>query len=674
MALKTVSSEKISKKNSATSFSNIDHTTQPVIIVGMGPIGIEAARQISEKNPNAELIVFGDEPHKPYNRVKLSSVLSGELDIDAINNELPPSPKIILKEHTQITHINRELHFIVDSDGSRWHYSKLILAIGSRPRIPNIQGIHKKGVYTFRYLTEILKLSQDIKRHQHVIVLGGGLLGLEAANVMSQLTVHVTLIENQDRLLPNILDEMGSALLHEHLLSRNISVLIGSLLNAVVGKESVKGVVLNDGHILPCDVLILCVGIVPSIELAAASGLSVGKGILVNDQLLTNDPSIYAIGECAEHGGRVVGLVDPGIEQASVVASNLIGQPKKYVASHSAISLKKVGAKVFSVGEVNVDESRSEIIVLSYLSSDYKCYRKLVFKHYRLVGAIAVGEWDEVMRIKEAIDHRRWFMPWQARRFVHTGLLWDSESDRDMSKWNKSTVICNCRSIKLSELQLAIKAGYSTINELKAATGASSVCGACHTLLEQLLTQTISGNSDATSLNQKILMGCVLFCLVAVFMYLAIPGIHSTHSVNDIATRLSFLWSDATIKQITGFSLLSILLVSLGVSLRKRIRIFKFGQVAYWRLFHVVLACLLFLVLFFHTGFNLGHKINALLMFNFLLIALLGLVAGSVYLIEKSLDQLRLKQLKVFTSKLHLYIAWPLPVLLLFHILSVYYF
>ena len=307
---------------------------------------------------------------------------------------------------------------------------------------------------------------------------------------MTRNHTEVVLIEHSNRLMGRQLDKPASELLREHILSLGIRVHLSSSVKQICGDTNVSGVLLRNGTHISCDTVIVATGIKPNMEIALAAGIRVGRGIKVNDAMQTSDPDIYAIGECAEHNGHVYDLVTPGYEQASVAAYNIAGHHSSYSGSVAGAQLKVIGQSVFSMGELDNDAPDYNLQSLSYEKASAQIYRKLVLSRHRLVGVIAVGNWPELNRVREAIQQRRILWPWDIKRFSKSGALWPNAAH--VNQWPRKRLVCNCRKVTRKECTRAIAAGCHTVTEISEHTGAASVCGNCKPLLQQML------NSNST--------------------------------------------------------------------------------------------------------------------------------------------------------------------------------
>ncbi|MCW8909817.1 MAG: FAD-dependent oxidoreductase, partial [Gammaproteobacteria bacterium] len=319
-----------------------------VIVIGSGPVGVHAVQEFIKHNPNRHIAIFGDEPWKPYNRVKLSSLISGEIKEESVYTDTRFSKNSFIHTfyNNRIIDINRHSKTVIDSQGKQYHYSKLILATGSSPHIPSINGISHKNIFTFRDLSDAQKLVGRSIRTQKTVVIGGGLLGLEAARAMQRFNTEVTVIEHNMWLMFNQLDINAASYLKKHIENLNINIRTNTYVKEISGSLRVESIVLGNGEKIQCDSIIIATGISPNIELARNAGLAIGRGIRVNDYLQTSDDNIFAIGECAEHRNKIYGLVAPGYEQAAIVSYNIAINKATYTGSITATNLKVVNYPV----------------------------------------------------------------------------------------------------------------------------------------------------------------------------------------------------------------------------------------------------------------------------------------------------------------------------------------
>ena len=367
--------------------------SEPLVIVGNG---MAAARLVDELAKAAlgryAIAVIGNEPRLAYNRVLLSSVLAGETASHDI--ELRPAAwwrdrGVTLKYGCMVTEIDvgrRELKIAGDESIA---FSRLVLATGSNPLRLNVPGAELAGVHTFRDSRDVDLLLALAAGRKRVVVVGGGLLGLEAAYGLARAGAQVTLVHLMDRLMERQLDVVAADLLKSLVERKGIRILLSANTARIEGDAGVEGVELSDGRRIAADAVVFAAGIRPNTELARTAGLAVNRGIVVDDQLATSAPDIFAIGECAEHRGTCYGLVEPAYEQAQALARHLAGQHASYAGSVVATNLKVSGIGVFSAGDFTGAEG-SESVVLSDVGRG--TYKKLVIAEGRLSSAVLVGD------------------------------------------------------------------------------------------------------------------------------------------------------------------------------------------------------------------------------------------------------------------------------------------
>lgn len=430
--------------------------------------------------------VFGEEPGGAYNRVQLSKVLAGE-ESHAIM--LKPSAwyaeqGVEFIPGVPVTHLDTSSHRVHAADEQSHHYDVAVLATGSGAFVPPIEGMEgtdgrwKQGVFAYRTLDDCLRIRSFAHPGDNAVVLGGGLLGLEAAKALSDQGLHVTVIHLSEYLMNVQLDRHGSELLRRQIERCGIFVRTGRSTRLIRGTDRVEGIQLDDGTVLSARMLVLACGIRPRVEVARQSGIPVNKGILVNDTLATQVPGIYAVGECAEHAGKIYGIVTPIFEQAEVLADVLTGaRPKaRYRGSKLYTRLKVAGIEVASMGLTEPALDSDE--VLQVIEDRKSSYRKLIVRDGRLVGAMLVGDVDAAANLVQLFDRGD---PMPANRLdalcsPEAGLA--EAGDR---------TICNCHKVAEATLVDAIKGGSCSIDALGEATRAGTGCGSCRGQLAQLI-------------------------------------------------------------------------------------------------------------------------------------------------------------------------------------------
>ncbi len=367
--------------------------SEPLVVIGNG---MAAARFVDELSTRAlgryAIAVVGEEPRLAYNRVLLSAVLAKEVEADEI--ELKPAEwwrarGVTLLYGQKAVAIDPAIRRVRLASGATLPYTRLVLATGSQPIRLSVPGMDLPGVRTFRDLGDVAALDSAATKALRAVVIGGGLLGLEAAYGLAKAGADVTLVHLMDRLMERQLDARAAALLRAAVEAKGIRVELAAETARIRGRKHAEAIELTDGRVLPADLVVVAVGIRANVALAQSGGLATNRGIVVNDQMTTSVANIHAIGECAEHRGQCYGLVEPAHEQARVLAQHLAGEPAVYPGSINATNLKVSGVSVFSAGDF-LGRDGSEEIVLS--DPGLGTYKKLVIANGRLIGAVLFGD------------------------------------------------------------------------------------------------------------------------------------------------------------------------------------------------------------------------------------------------------------------------------------------
>lgn len=636
----------------------------PIVIVGAGPVGQRVAEELHSHQPDRHIVMFGDEPWAPYDRVQLSDWLAGSRGMPAAQTTKDQRLRQYLG--MRITSIDRDRRVLVDAHGASCRYDRLVLATGSRAFVPRIPGVQLPGVYTFRNLSDAERLMARTVRSRHMVVIGGGLLGLETARALLRFNTSVTIIEQSARLMFHQLDTSCSSELRRHVEDIGIQVLTGVRVKRILGETCIQGVQVSDGRFIECDTVVIAAGITPNMELAKDCGLHTHRGVLVNDRMETSDRHIYAVGECAEHRQTIYGLVAPGFEQAAVVAHVLCGRDAEYAGSMIATRLKVIGTPVMSAGTVETEWHRSEVV---YRNRRTGTVRKLLLDGNRLDAAMAVGEWSEFSRVQEGVRTRRRIFPWHALRFRLTGILWSGESEGGVAGWPASATVCNCKGITRGVLTHAVDKGCRGIDCLARQTGASTVCGSCKPLLVQLL-----GAVQVEPVRAARLLTTAASIAAFVVLFSLLPlNIEYAGSAQPLL-RVDELWRNGLFKQISGFTLLGLSMLLLMVSLRKRVSLIQWGSFDGWRVLHVVLGVVLLIALLAHTGLRMGEQLNFWLMLVFSGLLLAGAGISASMGLQHTLPLTLARRSRTLSVWAHVLLLWPLPALLGFHILKTYWY
>lgn len=367
---------------------------EQLVLIGNGMAGMRTIDELLKLAPEKyDITVFGAEPHGNYNRIMLSPVLAGDKTIDEIIiNDLQwyQDNNIRLLTNTTVIEIDRVNRKVLADDGSKVGYDRLILATGSNPAMLPLPGSDLDGVISFRDINDVNTMIETAKSHKKAVVIGGGLLGLEAANGLMQQGMSVTVVHRSQTLMDQQLDQTAADLMKTELEAKGLRFLMGHNTQAFSGDKRVEKVQFDNGTDIDADLVVVAIGVRPNIQLAEQSGLQCERGILVNDTLQTFTPNIYAVGECVQHRNTTFGLVAPLFEQAKVCANHLAELGiAMYMTKPMATQLKVTGIDLFSAGDFKGDEMCE---VLIYKDPSSYIYKKLVIKNEQLVGLVLYGD------------------------------------------------------------------------------------------------------------------------------------------------------------------------------------------------------------------------------------------------------------------------------------------
>jgi nitrite reductase (NADH) large subunit len=485
-----------------------------LVVIGNGMAGIRAVEELLKIAPDLyDITVFGAEPHPNYNRILLSPVLAGEQllqDIVLNNFDWYAENKISLHTSKKIVKIDRKAREVIANDGTHQAYDRLLMATGSNPFILPIEGAKLKGVLTYRDIYDTEQMIEASTKHKQAVVIGGGLLGLEAANGLRLRGMEVTVIHIMPWLMERQLDQTASQMLQKSLAQKGLQFRLATETTSLLGNEAgeVKAVSLKNGEVIPAQLVVMAVGIRPNTTLAESCGLHCQRGLVVNDTMQTFDPRIYAVGECVSHRGVAYGLVAPLFEQAKVAANHLamygIG---RYVGSLTSTKLKVTGVDLFSAGNFTGGQEYEEIILADPGAGVYK---KLVLKDDKLVGAVMYGDtvdgawYYQLLRDETNIAAMRDRLMWGESNLGDTGHQGQNKAFTMLD----SAEVCGCNGVCKGAIVKAIKdKGLFTLDEVRKHTKASSSCGSCTGLVEQILMFTAGGDySEAPK--KKAMCGC----------------------------------------------------------------------------------------------------------------------------------------------------------------------
>lgn len=491
-----------------------------LVLIGNGMAGVRTLEELLKLAPDQyEITVFGAEPHPNYNRILLSPVLAGEMQVqDIILNGLDWYAEHGIQLHTgkTVTQIDRVRRVVIADDGTEARYDRLLIATGSTPFMLPIPGRQLPGVIGYRDIKDTDEMIAAASQYRHAVVIGGGLLGLEAANGLKLRGMDVTVVHIGPWLLERQLDEVAGKMLQQSLEDKGLKFLLSKQTEALLpapdgGPEGRVGAVrFKDGLQIPADLVVMAAGIRPNYALAEAAGIHCNRGIVVSDTMQTYDPRVYAVGECVSHRGIAYGLVAPLFEQAKVAANHLASHGiGRYQGSVTSTKLKVTGIDLFSAGDFQGGQDDAEEITLN--DPHGGVYKKLIVKDNKLVGGVLYGDtadgpwYFQLLKDGRDIHELRDSLIFGQSQVGDVGHAGNSKA----AEMADSAEVCGCNGVSKGKICQAIKEkGLFSLDEVKKHTKAASSCGSCAGLVEQILASTIGGAYTPAKLDSKPVCGC----------------------------------------------------------------------------------------------------------------------------------------------------------------------
>ena len=459
-----------------------------IVVAGNGMAGTRFVQELRARDERARITVLGAERASAYNRVLLSSVLAGSLsgvDIEMVPSAWYAAEDVDLRTGTTVTQIDRQERTVHTSTGDVLGYDHLVLATGSRPWVPPIDGLTRPGgeladgVVAFRTLADCKAIVEQACGAARVAVLGGGLLGLEAARGLAGRNVAVEVIQAAGWLMQGQIDRDGGRVLARTFQSLGVHVRVGALTTRYESDPGRRALLLDDGTMIPADLVVVACGVRPDTSLAASAGLPVGNGVLVDDRLTSvGDARIHAIGDCAEHAGRVYGLVAPAWEQARVLAEVLTGGATRYAGSPVVTRLKAADIDLATMGDADVDDFDEQLEVLRFLNPSSGTYQKVVIRDERIVGAILLGSTETVGTVTQLFD-RGQVAPLDRRALFFPGFAATGAAAVDPADLPDEHQVCQCNGVSCGQIRSACADGARTVGDVAAITRATTGCGTC---------------------------------------------------------------------------------------------------------------------------------------------------------------------------------------------------
>ncbi len=476
-----------------------------LVVIGNGMAGARTVEEILARGgaDQFDITMFGEEPTGNYNRILLSNVLNGSYREEEIY--LNPfywyeSNNIYLHAGKRAAGLLRRAKLVFAEDGSAEPYDKLIISTGSRPYIPHMEGVtmvdgsFKPGVFVFRTLDDCRAIAEYAKGKTSAAVIGGGLLGLEAARGLQNFGVEVTVIQRGGHLMPQQLDTSAGAILKTSMEQLGVKVLLQKNTTAILGPDRVLGLRFSDESTLECDMVVISTGINANWEIAAGSGLTVERGIVVDDQMRSiDDRNIYAVGECAQHRGHIYGLVAPLWEQAKVLADHITGRNPRaaYHGSKVATKLKVMGVEVASMGIIEPQYPEDEVVQFS--EPKRGTYKKLIIRDGRLVGGILLGDISKAAYLVQAFDKSTPLPDERLRLLFDIG---DPPKRVTFEEMSLDTQVCNCNGVSKGALIACVKNGKRSAKAVMDVTRAGMGCGSCKSMVTEIVEWACGGQVE----------------------------------------------------------------------------------------------------------------------------------------------------------------------------------
>jgi nitrite reductase (NADH) large subunit len=470
-----------------------------LVVIGNGMAGARTVEEILARGGDFDITMFGEEPYGNYNRIMLSNVLAGVEDESGIFlNDLSwyADNGITLHTGTRVERIDRFARVVIAADGTTTPYDKLVVATGSSAFVPPIKGVTRRGrgyhqgVFVFRTLDDTRAMMRYAREHERAVVIGGGLLGLEAARGLQNHLGHVTLLHAAGHLMNAQLSPRAGDTLRGSIEALGIEVVTGARTTEILGKDKVTGVKLADGRVIDCDVVVVAAGIRPNAQVAADSGLLVERGVVVDDRMrVLDEDDIYAVGECAEHRGQLYGLVAPLWDQAKVLADNLTGTAaSEYHGSQVATKLKVAGVDVASMGLQMPERPEDEL--LEFAEPKRGVYQSVVIRDGRLAGATLVGDARKAAFLIQAFDRGLALPEERAALLFDLGGPTGEISVADMPDDEQ---VCNCNGVSKGAIAGAVRGGCRTVSGVMDQTRAGKGCGTCKSVVQRIVEWAADG-------------------------------------------------------------------------------------------------------------------------------------------------------------------------------------
>lgn len=539
-------------------------TKSTVVVVGNGMVGYKFCEKLIARSSAFQIIVFGEEPRRAYDRVHLSEYFSGKTvdDLSMSSASWYADNDIQLHLGDPVQEIDRHNKTIHSLNGLSVKYDYLVLATGSSAFVPDLPGIEKNGVFVYRTIEDLELIKAYAANAKSGAVMGGGLLGLEAAKALIDLGIAQThVIEFAPRLMPRQIDAAGSAMLQSKLTSLGLTIHLNKSTSCIAGEYKIEALKFNDDTELPVDILVISAGIRPRDELAKLAGLQVGTrgGIMVNEKMQTSDEAIFAIGECALHDGMIYGLVAPGYEMADVVVNQLINNDKSFNGFDMSTKLKLIGVDVASFGDAFITEPACRTIVFE--DTHKGIYKRINFSNdgKYLLGGILIGDADAYNMLLQTVNNKI-ALPPNPEDMILGARGGDQSNGTGVMGLPDEALICSCEAVTKGAICGMVNDGCTDLDSVKKCTKAGTGCGGCVPLVKDLIAGTLQANGQYI---KNVICEHFDYSRQELYDLVKMGGLKNYDLVLDhfgkgdgcevckplVASILSSLWNDVIVKQ-----------------------------------------------------------------------------------------------------------------------------
>jgi len=642
-----------------------------IVVVGGGMAAQRFLESLIDRIPpgTAQITLVCEEPRPPYDRLNLGEVVVRAGPARPLREpDWYTANGIEVRLGEAVVEIDRARNRVHTANGAALIYDRLVLATGSDAVRPKLPGTDAERISLFRTAEDAERIARAANEAERVVVVGAGPLGLEVADQIRSCGCEVTVLEYTPRLLPRHLDVAGSEELVRTLTARGLSLRLSAELLELRSYEDGVRVILEGSESIEADWVVIAAGTRPRDELARAAGLEChpSGGIRVDEGLVTSDPAIFAIGECARLDDAQIGLAAPCYRMADVLADRWTQGTSRYRTLPLDFRLKIADVHVATIGDSLAEGPGIREICWT----GGAVYRRIILREGRLVGAIAIGGTPDTIRIQEAIARRQRVSPRQEARLRRTGTLWRSSGPLPIDLWPEETTVCACKGVTCGELRTAWANGHRSSKQLQSATGAGLGCGTCAPLLAEIAGEATTGRKAGVGWGLPAAAAAVLVLLVAAAAFGPIPMARSVLETPSF----DFLWRDGWWKQASGFSLLGLIASALLLSARERLPTILRSTFSNERVAHATIGVATVLALGVHTGLRMGVHLNAILMSCTIGLIALGGLTGLATTAERRLPSRLGAAIRMSCKQTHVALFLPIPVLVLFHVLAVYYY